>query len=435
MKHISQVGRIIIRISVLLMTIIAILGIVLLRHSAASMKSLINGRMLDIANTAAAMLDGDKLEKLRAEDVDTPDYQECLNILAYFQDNIECEYIYCIKDMGDGTFGFSVDPTEDDPGKFDSPVVYTDALFEASQGTPAVDEVPYEDEWGRFYSAYSPVYNSAGEVAGIVAVAFSAKWYESEISQEGWTVVVILIFAFILSAGVTVIVSTGYNRRFERLYQELNSLSEGIQDLVNEVTPETLGKEMISIDERTSLEESPDRVTALMERIHLMQARLSNQIINIKSQAYFDSLTGLKNRTAYQNYVQLMDENVSTVKADFTVVVFDINQLKAINDQQGHEEGDRIIVSVADALKRVFGIDEVFRIGGDEFVAILDGSDPTERMHRVKAMLPQVAISMGFAFYSKDIDKSYAEVFKRADETMYVDKKMYYATHKDRRRR
>ena len=435
MKHISRVGKIIILISVLLMAISAALGVVLTKLSAASMKTLIQGRMLDVSNTAAAMLDGDKLGRLKAEDMDTPDYQECLTLLTYFQDNIECDYIYCIQDLGDGNFAFSVDPTVKDPGKFGAPIVYTDALYQASLGTASVDQTPYEDDWGRFYSAYSPVFDSNNKVAGIVAVDYNAEWYESEISQEVWTVIVVLIFSFIFTITVASIVTVRFNRKFEHLYNEMNTFSDEVQTLVNEVTPENMEKGIITIDEDDSFRNHSDEINAMVDRIRLMQLRLGERISVIKSQAYFDSLTGLKNRTAYENYVQLLNENIASVQADFTVVVFDINQLKTINDQQGHEEGDRIIIGVADALKRVFGIDGVFRIGGDEFVAILDGTDPTERMHRVKAMLPHTAISMGFAFYSKEIDKTYSTVFKRADESMYVDKKMYYATHKDRRRR
>ncbi len=60
----------------------------------------------------------------------------------------------------------------------------TDALYQASLGKPSVDKVPYEDSWGRFYSAYSPVFDSNGKVAGIVAVDFSADWYDKQIRTQ-----------------------------------------------------------------------------------------------------------------------------------------------------------------------------------------------------------------------------------------------------------
>ena len=153
--------RLAIIISVLLIATNVILGVVLVNNSRATMKSLIDNRMLDIAKTASSMLNGDVLKSLKKEDKGQPNYQEVNDILAHFQDNIDLKYIYCVTDAGNGNFVFSVDPTIEDPGEFGTPVEYTDALFTASKGSAAVDDKPYEDAWGKFYSAYSPVCDSA----------------------------------------------------------------------------------------------------------------------------------------------------------------------------------------------------------------------------------------------------------------------------------
>lgn len=117
------------------------------------------------------------------------------------------------------------------------------------------------------------------------------------------------------------------------------------------------------------------------------------------------------------------------------MAVFDINHLKTINDEEGHEAGDRVIEEVADALRHSFGIDTVYRIGGDEFVAILDENDPKDQMKELRRNLKKAAISMGYAFFDKAADKEYSTVFNRADEAMYADKKEYYLIHQDRRKR
>ena len=72
----------------------AMLGFMLTEQSKASMKELLQTRMLDVANTAADMLDGDKLKTLKATDKDTPDYQKISDTLAMFRDNIDLAYIY-----------------------------------------------------------------------------------------------------------------------------------------------------------------------------------------------------------------------------------------------------------------------------------------------------------------------------------------------------
>ncbi|MBR6267134.1 MAG: hypothetical protein IKR28_02215 [Selenomonadaceae bacterium] len=83
-----------------LMTVNGLLGFVLTEQSKAAMKALIHSRMLDISNTAADMLDGDKLKNLKAEDKGTPPYQHVHDTLNYFRENINLSFIYCVQAAG-----------------------------------------------------------------------------------------------------------------------------------------------------------------------------------------------------------------------------------------------------------------------------------------------------------------------------------------------
>ena len=114
-KH-NQTGNMIILVLVFLLIFNTTLGYVMTAKAKAALISLIQKRMLDISNTAAAMLDGDALASLTTNDKDSAEYKEIMRILTYYQDNIELKYIYCIKDMGNKNFVFSVDPTVEDPG-------------------------------------------------------------------------------------------------------------------------------------------------------------------------------------------------------------------------------------------------------------------------------------------------------------------------------
>ncbi len=138
-------------VSSLLLLLNLVLGYALVSQSTSSMKALIQQRMLDIANPAAAMLDGDALEQLTPDNKNSEAYRRTFQILDSFRQTIDLEYIYGIRQLDDGTFVFTVDPDPDDPGEFGKPVATTDALVEAANGTPAVDDTPYEDSWGRFY--------------------------------------------------------------------------------------------------------------------------------------------------------------------------------------------------------------------------------------------------------------------------------------------
>ena len=204
-----------------LLALNAVLGFVLTNQSKAAMKSLFQNRVLDIANTAAAMLNGDELKALRAEDKDTPAYRRINDTLTYFQDNIDLDYIYCIQAVGEKEFVFSVDPTVEDPGVFGSPIVYTEALYKASKGTPAVDDESYADAWGSFYSAYSPVFDSEGNVAGIVAVDFSASWYDAQIDKQMQTIIICMAVSLLLCVLLVLFVTRHLRQRVNDMTKDL----------------------------------------------------------------------------------------------------------------------------------------------------------------------------------------------------------------------
>lgn len=216
-------------VAVFMLAANALLSFVLTDQSKVAMKTLIHQRMLDISNTAAHMLDGDKLKKLKAEDKGTGDYKKINDTLAVFQENIDLEYIYCITPVGEKEFVFSVDPTIEDPGEFGSPIVYTDALYRASLGTPSVDDEPYSDAWGRFYSAYSPVFDSEGKVAGIVAVDFSAAWYDQQIENQARTIVLCLCVSLAICIMLILLITRRLRQRVRDITKELRNALEAAE--------------------------------------------------------------------------------------------------------------------------------------------------------------------------------------------------------------
>ena len=428
------------------MAVIITLGVVLTRKSSNAMKSLIHDRMLDISNTAAAMLDGDALEAVEADDVDTPEYQSLLKTLTYFQDNIDLQYIYCIRDMGNKNFVFSVDPTIDDPGIFGEPIIYTDSLYKASLGTPSVDDEPYEDRWGRFYSSYSPVFNSKGEVAGIVAVDFSADWYDKQISDIIFCIAIISIMTLALAVVIVLMIASRSRKRYLSLYKELNDLSNGIETLADELSQElgsTVGKELLHKSHPIE-NKSFDEINALGDKIHDLQEYMRKQLSIIRSKAYVDESTGLENRSSYLSYIESVDECIQRNDIEFAIAMFDINSLKEINDTLGHDVGDKAILKIANILKQTFENEKIFRIGGDEFVVIIkaNSNDMEKYFNLFDGILAEsnekddisVDVSKGFAVYDNEYDRSYRRTFVRADYAMYADKKAYYETHRDRRR-
>ncbi len=288
--------------SVLLLAANMILGFILVSNSRAALKTVIDERMLDIANTAADMLDGDALKSFTKEDQESEPYLRIKSTLAIFQNNIDLEYIYCICQLPDGSFVFSVDPTVEDPGEFGQPIAYTDALYAASQGSPSVDQVPYADDWGKFYSAYSPVFDSAGEVAGIVAVDFDAAWYEGQIAKQTGTIIVTSV-ASVVIAFVLLFVATGWLRR------EMKTITADIADVAQDVDELSRAIDMDNV-RRPSEQEDLDDVRGLGRRIHRVREGLRQYTQNLNSQAN-SMITALSSDYRSVYYIDLdKDEGV-----------------------------------------------------------------------------------------------------------------------------
>ena len=181
----------------------------------------IQQRMLDIANCASGSISGDTLGALTPADIGSDGYERIYSTLAVFRDNVECEYVYCIRDNGGGSFTFVIDTDPEDPGEFGEAVKYTDALERAARGTASVDEVPYSDAWGEFYSAYSPVFDSAGKETGIIAVDFSADWFDSQLSEQTRSTVVSYAVILLLTLLLAALLSLMTVRPYVRLQGEL----------------------------------------------------------------------------------------------------------------------------------------------------------------------------------------------------------------------
>lgn len=433
MKKLNRTAKYLILLCTFLLAADVFLGCVLIRQSIAAIRTMIEKRMLDVSNTAAAMLDGDLLENLEAGSQDTPEYQQVLKTLNYFLDNIELEYIYLIRDLGGGNFVFMIDPDHNEPGEFGDPIVYTEALYQASLGTPSVDAVPYQDKWGRFYSAYTPVFNSAHKVTGIVSVDFSADWYEKQVYSLVQSTAIVILVSIIFASIIIILITIKYRKHFLLLFNKVNAVSDGIETLVKEISP---GAETVRQQTENTID-SDDEIALLNEKLESLVKMIGDRISFVRSQAFIDGMTGLGNRTAYEDHVKRLDDEAKEGRGSFSIAVFDINGLKEINDREGHEKGDEVIKEAAALLKKTFANTPLYRIGGDEFIVIKEEgfSNLQDLIEKIRSGQRRVSMSMGCAVFIPETDSGYHSVFNRADNAMYEDKKEYYLMHERRRMR
>lgn len=193
---------------------------------------------------------------------------------------------------------------------------------------------------------------------------------------------------------------------------------------------------------------SDDEIGTLAKSVSLMAQEIKEYFAYIHSQAYTDAMTGVGNKAAYMDVVKRMETKISEGMATFIVIVFDINGLKNVNDNLGHEYGDMLITDAAGIMKNVFSTEHVFRIGGDEFIVVIENKtqkDITDYFEKFDKKLVRfnennkryrnaLEISKGGVPYDSKQDTSYKDVFRRADDMMYKDKAEYYRGRNDRRR-
>ncbi len=150
--------------------------------------------------------------------------------------------------------------------------------------------------------------------------------------------------------------------------------------------------------------------------------------------AYTDQMTGLFNRTCFNVDFAELEKKPN----DVAIIDFDLNHLKHTNDTYGHSAGDKYINNSARIIKEIFSsIGKCYRVGGDEFVAIVPNSSSIDITYYLAMLESSVdacnretenkdlhmQISSGCAVYSAETDRTLEDTYNRADKIMYEDKK------------
>ena len=183
-----------------------------------------------------------------------------------------------------------------------------------------------------------------------------------------------------------------------------------------------------------------DEIGQLAGTFEVMANSLKHYFDHFHSLAYTDNLTGLNNKAAFQMTRDVIESEVKMGRASFAIIVMDLNNLKVINDSIGHEMGDKLLVNAAACMRRSFIGFPLYRIGGDEFCSIIkDSTSADELIARLQANTAEQSekdfelfhvhyqVAAGSARYDKEHDSSFQEVFQRADQAMYENKKMLKA--------
>lgn len=147
-----------------------------------------------------------------------------------------------------------------------------------------------------------------------------------------------------------------------------------------------------------------------------------------------DLLTETKNRNCFEKFIK---ESGTIHRQPFACVYADVNGLHALNDSKGHEEGDRMIKFIATQIKKQFGYDFTFRVGGDEFISFTTGYTEEKIAELIQNIINDCrekgySVSVGYALYESNVE----DMIQKAETNMYAAKRKFYTSEgNDRRKR
>ena len=239
---------------------------------------------------------------------------------------------------------------------------------------------------------------------------------------QRWIVEIIVVFVILLIPFIFFIMQ--YTGHITRPLRELTEVAKQVN----------YGNYDCTLDYKGN-----DEVGILTSAFNQLITHLKSYIGDLKNLAYGDALTSVRNKGAFDIYVKNMETRLHEPEQpmEFAVCVFDCNNLKAINDQFGHENGDMYLKASCSLICQVFSHSPVFRTGGDEFATILQKGDYLRRKELIdifdtrcddaskasKVPWKRVSVARGLAVYDPRTDHSVLDVVRRADRLMYENKR------------
>lgn len=283
-------------------------------------------------------------------------------------------------------------------------------IYTLLQGSDQSEKVQFVNINGEKYGIYFTMLENHMKIVSYAKA--------SEMNSQMYSIIVIGIVVFIIVFATTLIFSLRLSR----------NMIKPLMEIMETTKLYAAG----NWDAKVSCN-SEDEIGELANDITLMANETKEYISKLKSLAKKDGLTGLRNRNDYLMYIEECIEENKWANGKMAVVMMDVNNLKMVNDNLGHEKGDELLQKASSFICRTFSHSPVFRIGGDEFVAIVDGADFDsidekmqefhEHMQKVSSEgdIMEVCIASGMAKMGIDGD-IYDAILKVADKKMYQNK-------------
>ena len=373
-----------------------------------------------------------------------PEYQMLLGSLRRIQNVNDVDCIYIVYIMPDKTqWVYVVDAAEENPcmpGVIDSIDEQDFKVIRQSefQSTSFITDSP---EYGWLVTASAPIYRTGDKstVIGFACVDISMNAIQAVQKQVTGRLFLIVL---VLAALIAVLSIWIVNRS---IIDPLNKLTNASKQFSSINSLESHCFENLGIktgDEIETLADSMEQMEQSLNQQIRNLVQVSDELNQTQKLVIKDGLTGIRNKLGYAQEVQRLEEELAQGSTKFGIVMIDMNYLKRINDEYGHEKGDIALKLTSGLICNVFVHSPVFRYGGDEFVVVLRDND-YEKIEELKQQfeakieelsqnedLPpweRISASLGYALYDGTVDRDAEDVFRRADKAMY-DRKVEMKT-------
>ena len=310
-----------------------------------------------------------------------------------------------------------------------------------------------KSDLGRGYNAVKGIYKEDGTPVALLTAALSLEFIDKTMKQY---IIMVSAIAVALSVIVTICMTLWLKRR---VTDPLGLIERSAQKLTD-LAVSSHGKKEVDTDkflfERPNVR-TDDELGALTDSLVIMANEVRSYVHDILTAetkvaelgelANKDALTGIRNKTAYDSEIKKIEGDLlSGQLKEFALAMIDLNYLKKINDNYGHDKGNISIKKLCHMVCTVFTHSPVFRIGGDEFVVLLKGSDyqnyeelladfngQLDALAKDDSLDPweKVSAAIGVAYWGKDGNNDIATLFKSADENMYENKVKMKAARED----
>lgn len=426
-------------------------------NSAENFSTLVDEEFLDELRTAAETDEYQQIREIAEETEDDSLIEDYLRdhglwdryqterqkLITYVSSMSDVTYLYLVACTGNGDYQdmYMLD-ADDVPLSETGYYEVREPEFEGVDFNGHVEPVISDGDWGWLCSAYYPVYGSDGRIICHVGCDIGMD----DVMQERranliTSVISALAFMGIVLAGAMLFIS-------KTLIQPLRAITKEMKNFtpVGNRDYEKAGVINLKLTGNDEIRDIYNEIRSMQLRIidyidditHIKREKeiAEDTLGKVSKDAYRDALTGIGNKNAYTVKSVELNQMIDDGNAQFAIVMVDVNGLKTINDLHGHTAGDTYLKGCSHMICETFKHSPVYRIGGDEFVAVLTEHDYKARQEKVEKLRQafkesseredlepwhRYSAAVGYSEWTKR-DLNVEFVFRRADKLMYQDK-------------